>query len=255
MITLAHRLDRTLLIHARPATVFTFFTSTPDWAAWWGAGSHIDPRPGGELLIRHPNGVEVTGRVLEVHAPERIVFTYGYASGRPIPPDGSQVTIRLEPHAEGTLLQLSHEFAEAAARDEHVQGWRFQLSLFANAIANKANRHVEGAVDRWFAAWSDPAAATRDAALSAIAAREVRFRDRFSCIAGDAELRAQLAAVHHFMPGMRLERRGDVRHCQWHVLADWVAVGSDGQERGRGTNVFVLDPDGRIADVTGFWAA
>jgi hypothetical protein len=39
------------------------------------------------------------------------------------------------------------------------------------------------------------------------------------------------------------------------VLADWVAVGSDGQERGRGTNLFVLDADGRIAAVTGFWAA
>jgi hypothetical protein len=53
---------------------------------------------------------------------------------------------------------------------------------------------------------------------------------------------------------MRLERRGEIRHCQWHVLADWVAVGSDGQERGRGTNLFVLDGDGHIASVTGFWA-
>ena len=52
---------------------------------------------------------------------------------------------------------------------------------------------------------------------------------------------------------MRLERRGEVRHCQWHVLADWVAIGSDGQERGRGTNLFVLDADSRIGEVTGFW--
>ena len=57
------------------------------------------------------------------------------------------------------------------------------------------------------------------------------------------------------MPGMRLERQGDVRHCQWHALADWVALTREGQERGRGTNLFVFDADGRIAEVTGFWSA
>jgi hypothetical protein len=38
------------------------------------------------------------------------------------------------------------------------------------------------------------------------------------------------------------------------VLADWVALAADGQERGRGTNLFALDADGRIAEVTGFWS-
>lgn len=252
--TLPHRLDRNLVIHARPATVFGFFTSTPDWAAWWGTGSTIDPRPGGQVLIRHPNGVEVTGEVLELHAPERLVFTYGYASGTPIPPAGSRVTIRLDSHPSGTLLQLTHEFAEAKTRDEHVQGWRFQLSLFTNAIANKLAASAADTVDRWFSAWSEPDTAAREETLAAIGAADIRFRDRFSDIAGDEDLRAHLAAVHRFMPGMRLSRRGDIRHCQWHVLADWVALAADGQERGRGTNLFVLDADGRIREVTGFWA-
>jgi hypothetical protein len=34
------------------------------------------------MLIRHPNGVEASGEVLEVLRPERIVFTYGYATGQ-----------------------------------------------------------------------------------------------------------------------------------------------------------------------------
>ena len=38
-LALAHRLDRTLVIQARRETVFQFFTDTPQWAAWWGAGS------------------------------------------------------------------------------------------------------------------------------------------------------------------------------------------------------------------------
>jgi hypothetical protein len=55
------------------------------------------------------------------------------------------------------------------------------------------------------------------------------------------------------MPGLRLSREGDVRHCQGTVLADWVARGADGQERGRGTNVFVMGPDGLITSVVGLW--
>ena len=42
---------------------------------------------------------------------------------------------RLDSHPAGALVQLTHEFADAAVRDHHVQGWRFQLSLFANAMA------------------------------------------------------------------------------------------------------------------------
>jgi uncharacterized protein YndB with AHSA1/START domain len=254
MIASTVRLDRTIVIHARPATVFEFFTNAQDWAAWWGAGSAIDARPGGQLLIRHPNGVEFTGEVVELRAPERIVFTYGDASGNSIPPGGSQVTIRLDRHPAGTLLQLTHEFADAKARDEHVQGWRFQLSLFANAVANKVNAAAADTVDRWFAAWSDPQTVSREATLAAITTDDPGFFDRFSSIVGADDLKAHLAAVHKFMPGMRLERRGDVRHCQSRVLADWVALGADGQERGKGTNLFVLDADSRIAEVTGFWA-
>lgn len=255
MIPLAHRLDRTLVIRARPATVFEFFTDARDWAAWWGAGSSIDARPGGHVVIRHPNGVEASGEVLEVRPPNRIVFTYGYVTGVPVPASGSRVTIRLDPHPAGTLLQLTHEFADPDARDEHVQGWRFQLSLFANAVANKINESASATIDRWFAAWSDPEADARERTLDEISTSDLQFRDRFSCVAGDDDVKAHLAAVHRFMPGLRLERRGEIRHCQWHVLADWVAHAADGQERGRGTNLFVLDPEGRIAEVTGFWAS
>ena len=252
-VALAHRLDRSLVIQARRETVFQFFTDTPQWAAWWGSGSTIDARPGGRMLIRHANGVEVSGQVLEVQAPERIVFTYGYAAGKPIPPDGSRVTIRLERHPKGRLLQLTHELPDVEPRDEHVQGWRFQLSLFANLIANTVNKDATSLIDQWFATWSEPDAATRERTLAAIAVPDVQFGDKYSCLDGASEVSVHLAAAQRFMPGMRLERRGAVRHCQWHVLPDWVALGNDGQERGRGTNLFVLNSDGQITSVTGFW--
>jgi uncharacterized protein YndB with AHSA1/START domain len=251
--SLSHRLDRTLTIRAPRTTVFAFFTDSPRWAAWWGAGSTIDPRPGGRVHIRHPNGVEAGGEVLEIEAPARLVFSYGFASGKPIPLGASRVTLTCEAHPRGTVVRLVHEFDDAAARDEHVQGWRYQLSLFANVVANELHGGVSARIDDWHAAWAEPEASARERLLASIATPDVRFRDRFSAVEGVDELVPHIAATQRFMPGMTLRRDGDVRHCQGMVLADWVASSAEGQERGRGTSVFILDADGRIESVTGFW--
>lgn len=254
MEQLTHSLDRCIVIQASPETVFRFFTDSARWAAWWGAGSAIDARAGGKVAIRYPDGTEVLGEVMEVSVPRRIVFTYGYASGKPIPPGASRVTIRLEPHARGTEVRLTHEFADAAVRDLHIQGWRFQLSLFVNAVAEEVNAGAAGAVDGWFAAWSIADESARAAALARVVSPEIRFGDRYSSIAGLSELVAHTGAAQRFMPQIQLERRGPIRHCQGVVLADWAAGGADGAERAKGTNVFLFGPNGLIDSVTGFWS-
>jgi uncharacterized protein YndB with AHSA1/START domain len=251
MTALPHRLDRTVVIRAPRETVFRYFTDSARWAAWWGPGSTIDPRPGGRVYVRYPNGVEVSGQVLEIEAPDRITFTYGFVSGTPVPPGGSRVTIRLEAAGKGTRLHLSHEFAEASARDQHVQGWRYQLSVFGNAVANELHAGAASAVDAWFAAWREPDDGAREQLLAGIATPDVRFRDRVSLIDGLADLIPHIGAAQRFMAGIRLERDGEVRQCQGTALADWTAVGPDGQLRVRGTSVFVFDEDGRIEAVTG----
>jgi uncharacterized protein YndB with AHSA1/START domain len=252
---LPYRLDRTMVIHARPETVFAFLNETPRWAAWWGPGSSIDPRPGGPVVIRHANGVEASGEVIEVRPPSRLVFTYGYVELKPSPPGSSRVTIRLDPHPRGTLLQLTHEFADEPARDEHVQGWRFQLSVFANVIADSATGDAAAIVDGWFLAWNEPDAERRRERLARVAAPDIRFTDRFSTLDGLEDLIAHVAACHRFMPGAHLTRRGEARHCQWRLLADWVALGEGGKEIGAGTSVFALNAGGAITSATGFWNA
>ena len=138
-------------------------------------------------------------------------------------------------------------------RDQHFQGWRFQLSLLANVVADEMNVGASGLADAWFAAWSISDGAERVRSLEAIAAPEVRFRDRYAHIDGLVELNDHIAASLRFMPDVRLERKGAIRHCQHTLLADWVVRGPDGRERMSGVNVFVLDARGRIASVTGFW--
>ena len=248
-----HALERRIVIRARRDTVFRHFTDSALWAAWWGAGSTIEPRVGGRVLVRHPGAVEAAGEVLVLEPPARIAFTYGFTSGQPMPVGASRVTITLEEIPEGTRLDLRHEFADAAARDHHVQGWRYQLSVFAGVVSELAQGAARERVDAWFAAWSEPDAARRAALLARTVAPTIRFRDRYSDVEGIGDLEPHLAAVHVFMPGARVARTGEIRRCQGTVLADWIAHGGDGAELGRGANVFELDADGRIDAVVGLW--
>lgn len=253
-LSLPFQLDRVITIAAAPETVFSFFTDPARWARWWGSGATIDPRPGGRLVIRFGEGAEVSGEVLAVDPPRRIVFTYGFVGGTPIPAGGSRVTIELQPVAGGTRLQLTHDFAEEAPRDQHVQGWRYQLALFANAVTDVLHEGASGTVDRWFDAWNDPDPIRRRETVEALVSPDVEFKDRFGLTGGVDELLGHIAAVHQFMPGLRLERQGEARHCQGLVLADWIAVAHDGTTKAMGTNAFGMSAEGRIAAVTGFWS-
>jgi len=213
MSALAHRLDRTVIINAPREAVWRYVSDSSRWANFWGAGSTIDSRPGGKVHIRYPEGTEVAGDVLDVKPAERIVFTYGYVSGKPIAPGSSRVTIELAEERGATRLTLTHEL---------------------------------------FDVWAEPDASAREATLARIAAADVQFRDRFGNINGLAELHPHIAAAQHFMPGLRLKRSGEIRHCQGTVLADYAVVGPDGAERATGTSVFALGQGGRIVAATSF---
>lgn len=249
-----HRLDRSVFIHAKPETVFAFFQDSARWASWWGAGSTIDPRVGGKVYVLYPGNVEASGEITEISAPTRLAFTYGYhAADSPVPRGSSRVTINLSREASGTRLTLTHELPTAASRDEHIQGWRYQLSLFANTIANSVNAGAASIADTWFDVWVEPDDAKRKSALKEIAAESVRFGDRYSCLEGIDEISFHAGAAQKFMPGMKMLRQGDVRHCLGTALIDWAVPGPEGKTLAKGTNVFRFDADGKIVDVVGLW--
>jgi hypothetical protein len=207
------------------------------------------------VRIAFPGGGGLaTGEVLELVSPERIVFTYGYeGEHKPIAPGGSRVTITLAEHPQGTRLRLVHEVADAAARDLHVQGWRYHLAVFSNVAADEAQAGAGAAVGRWFGAWNEPDAATRARELGELVDERIVFQDAYGATRGREDLLAHLAAVKVHMPGVALEPTGSVRHCQGTALADWVARRPDGQALSRGTSVFELAPDGRFTRVVGVW--
>jgi uncharacterized protein YndB with AHSA1/START domain len=247
-------IQRELVIRAPRATVFRFFTDSSRWAKWWGAGSSIEGKVGGAVKIVYPGGTVASGEVLELRPPERIVFSYGYeGAGKPIASGGSRVTLALTEHPQGTKLAFLHELADAPTRDDHVQGWRYQLAVFANAVSNEAHAGAAGLADRWFAAWNEPDAALRSRAFAELVTQDVLFQDAYSCTLGRADLEAHVSGAKVHMPGITLARLGEPRHCQGTALVDWSAKRPDGSPLSKGTNVFELSHDGRIARVVGLW--
>ena len=255
MNALEHAVERDILIRARVQDVYRFFTDSERWASWWGAGSRIEPRTGGAVLIRYPNAATASGEVIEMVENRKVVFSYGYdAPGSAVPAGSSRVTITFESVAGGTQVRLRHDLADAKAAEEHVQGWRYQMAVFANVVSRDAHGGAQSFVDRFFAAWSEKDAARRRAELAAIASESVEFRDQHSCTSGIDDLSDHLGAAQRFMPGFELRRQGEIRACQGTLVVDWIAVGPDGAEKAKGSQVFDLGPDGRIARVIGLWA-
>lgn len=249
-----HRLDRSVFINAHPETVFAFFQDSARWASWWGAGSTIDPKVGGKIYVLYPGNVEASGEITEIAAPTRLAFTYGYhADGSPVPRGSSNVTIVLAREASGTRLTLTHRLPTEASRNEHIQGWRYQLSLFANTIASSINANAGPIADAWFDAWAETDEGKRKAAFEAVAVTGVRFGDKYSCLDGLDEVTFHAGAAQKFMPGMAPRRVGDPRHCLGTAIVEWNIARPDGTSAASGTTVFRFDADGKITDVVSIW--
>jgi uncharacterized protein YndB with AHSA1/START domain len=254
MTSLPHSLDRSLVIRAPRELVFRYFTDSERFARWWGQGSTIDGKVGGAVRIVYPNQVVAGGAVTRLEHSSLIAFTYGYEDpSKAIPIGGSLVTVELQDHDDGTLLHLRHDLPTAAEREHHAPGWRFQLALFANVVANEQHTDVAAVIDAWFRAWAEPDAAKRAQLLGDCTTADVTMQDNYSCLHGRDDLLDHIRMSQMFMPGIVTRRVGDARHCQGTAMVEWTAEDVAGKPRGKGTNVVQLSADGKIAGVIGFW--
>jgi len=118
------------LVRELPAprpSAFRAFVDSDELRAWFwpsrfDVATAVDLREGGGYFLRSEVvGIGVSGRYVEVSAPQSLGFDWTW--------DGEQLTtsVRLEFEEAGstTRLRLSHSgFKTPQQRDDHVQGWK-----------------------------------------------------------------------------------------------------------------------------------
>jgi len=129
-------IERELTIAARPEIVFAYFVDPERIVRWMGRTAELDATPGGLFRIDY-NGTDIVrGTFVEVDAPRRVVFTWGWeAPGDPTPPGASTVEVTLTPDGDGTRVQLRHFGLPPESVDGHAEGWDYFLPTLAEAAA------------------------------------------------------------------------------------------------------------------------
>jgi uncharacterized protein YndB with AHSA1/START domain len=106
-----------------PRKVFTYFTNADKWKEWQGAEAEIELVPGGTWRVNVTGDGFASGRVVEVVQNKRVVFTWGWEHGPPVPPGSTTVAIELIPDGDGTLIRLTHSDLPPDQIEIHRYGW------------------------------------------------------------------------------------------------------------------------------------
>ena len=232
MSGLDYVLDRTVTIAARRETVFRYFTDSERFAAWWGEGSTIEPparRRRAHPLPERDRGRRGGGRDRAARAgrlqlrlrvgpadPDRRLARHDHARGAP-------------PRAR--CVRLHHELPSAEVRDEHVQGWRYQLAVFANVVAKEAHAGAARSPTASSAAGARPtppsgAPSSRRSPLGAGLPRSLLLH------LGHRRPRRAHRGEPALHAGHGPGAPGRARSCQGVALVDWSVKGPDGNPRG-----------------------
>ncbi|MFI7242139.1 nuclear transport factor 2 family protein [Streptomyces qinglanensis] len=111
----------------------------------------------------------------------------------------------------------------------------------------------EAAVERYFAAWNAPDAASLAKAVAAAWTEEGSYTDPLAQATGHQELAATIRAAQEQFPGCAFRLTGavdghhDIARFSWELV-----VTADGSAPAAGSDVLTLADDGRIASVKGF---
>ena len=131
-------------LKAPPEKVYQAWTQPEQMTLWWGNPNHSTKKPiaetdlrvGGRFRVQFwsedDEHSSVSGTYREVVPNRRLVFSWAWQS---TPERESQVTIDLDPVADGTMLTLTHEqFYDEKARDSHRVGWQHFLDNLEKAL-------------------------------------------------------------------------------------------------------------------------
>lgn len=121
-----------------PDKVFTYFTEPDKWLAWQGTEAEIELVPGGVWRVNVTGEGFASGRVIEVVENVRVVFTWGWEQGPPVPPGSTTVTIDLMPDGNGTLIRLTHSDLPPDEVEIHRVGWEHYMRRLAAVSEGRA---------------------------------------------------------------------------------------------------------------------
>jgi uncharacterized protein YndB with AHSA1/START domain len=126
---------REIAIAARPETVWEFLVDPEKAVCWMGQTASFDVRPGGEYRCDVIPGHVAVGEFVEIDAPRRLVFTWGWESGDEdrVLPGSSRIEIELVSDGDGTLLRFSHDLPTKEAAESHGHGWDHYLPRLSTA--------------------------------------------------------------------------------------------------------------------------
>ncbi len=122
--------EREIVIASRPETVWEFLVDPRQVIRWMGQAATFDLRPGGHYRVEVIPGHVASGEFVEIDAPRRLVYTWGWEPGHDsaVPPGSTTVVFELLPRGEGTLLRFTHrDLPNAAAAASHAHGWEHYL--------------------------------------------------------------------------------------------------------------------------------
>lgn len=121
-------LEVSVFIAAEPETVFPYFIDPSRYIQWMGSAAVLEPMPGGTYRITMRGGVQAVGRFVEIDAPRRLVFTWGWTHDHAVPPGSTRVVVTLEKEDGGTRVVLRHHgLPDDEQRVHHNTGWELYL--------------------------------------------------------------------------------------------------------------------------------
>ncbi|MBV8079038.1 MAG: SRPBCC domain-containing protein [Actinobacteria bacterium] len=151
METTTERLSvtREVLIEARPETVWEFLVDPEKISRWKGIAVSFEPAVGGAFRNEViPNNIAI-GEIVELDAPRRLVYTWGWEGNPAVPPGSTTVEYELIPEGGGTRLRLTHrDLPNSEAAESHAHGWAHYLQRLA-VVASGGDPGVDSyAVER-----------------------------------------------------------------------------------------------------------
>lgn len=129
-------LELSVLVKARPETVFAYFTDPARYAQWMGTEATLDPQPGGVYRVWMRDGLEATGRFVEVDPPHRLVFTWGWSGEHGVDAGSTRVEVTFTPDEAGTRVLLRHfGLPDSEQAMMHSQGWTLYLDRLSALLS------------------------------------------------------------------------------------------------------------------------